>query len=76
MIITNKIQIDLIFNDYITFYLLKYKNPNNNPNALYNKENINHKLIKLLLKLRFNKENKIIKDNNMINILSIKIIWI
>ena len=34
MIITNKIQIDLIFNDYITFYLLKYKNPNNNTNAL------------------------------------------
>ena len=75
VIIISKIQIDLIFNDYITFYLIKYKN-SNNPNSFYDKEDIYHKLIELLLKLRFNKENNIIKDNNMINILSIKIIWI
>ena len=75
VIITNKIQIDLIFKDYITFYLQKYKSPNN-PNAFYDKEDIYHKLIELLLKLRFNDGNNIIKDNNMINILSIKIIWI
>ena len=75
MIIINEIQIDLIFKDYITFYLRKYKSPNN-PNDFYDKEDIYHKLIELLLKLRFNKENNIIKDNNIINILSIKIIWI
>ena len=34
------------------------------------------KLIGLLLKLRFNEENNIIKDNSMINIWPIKIILI
>ena len=70
----NKIPIDLILNDYITFYLLK-----NNPkikNQLYNDNN--HKLINLILNLRFNKNNKIIKDNenNQIKIILIKIIWL
>ena len=61
---TNKIKTDLIFSDYITYYLQKYYNPD----GCYNKDDIYHKLIELLLKLRFKKENT--------NILSIKIIWI
>ena len=60
----NKIKTDLIFSDYITYYLQKYYNPA----GFYNKDDIYHKLIELLLKLRFKKENT--------NILSIKIIWI
>ena len=71
----DKSQIDLVFKDYITFYLQKYKS-RNIPNAYYDKDDMYHKLIELLLKLRFNKENNIIKGNNIINILSIKIIWI
>lgn len=70
----NKIPIDLILNDYITFYLFK-----NNPkikNQSYN--DTNHKLINLILNLRFNKNNKIVKDNenNQIKIVLIKIVWL
>ena len=70
--IINKIPNDLIFTDYITYYLQKYINPQ----GIYNKDDTYHKLIELLLKLRFNEENKIIKGNNEINVLLIKIIWI
>ena len=58
----------LIFNDYITYYLQKYRNNND----IYKKNDIYHKLISLLLKLRFNfKENE-----NNINELLMKMIWI
>ena len=67
----NKIPNDLIFKHYITFYLQKYINPS----GIYNKDDIYHKLIELLLKIRFNEEKKIIKGKSEINILLIKIIW-
>ena len=70
--IINKIPNELIFKDYIIYYLQKYINPQ----SIYNKDDTYHKLIELLLKLRFNEENKIIKGNNEINVLLIKIIWI
>ena len=72
MDIVNKISMDLIFEDYITYYLQKYRNKDD----FYNKDDIYHKLIELLLKLRYNEENEIIKSNDEINILIIKIIWI
>ena len=63
---------DLILDDYIIYYLQKYKSED----ELYNNECLYHNLIKLLIKLRFKKENKIIQSDNAINILIIKIIWI
>ena len=64
---------ELIFKDYITYYLGKYKNKD-----IYSKDDIYHKLIEILLKLRFNDEKTIIKNNkgNNYNILFIKIMWI
>ena len=70
--IINRIPNDIIFNDYVIYYLQKYKNPND----IYKKDDIYHKLIELLLKIRFNNENQIIKDNNEINFLLLKIIWL
>ena len=67
MDIMNKIPMDLIFEDYITYYLQKYRNKDD----FYNKDDIYHKLIELLLKLRYNEENEIIKNNDKINILII-----
>ena len=46
---------DLIFKDYITFYLQK----NLNNGEVYKKDDIYHKLIELLLELRFKEEKKI-----------------
>ena len=63
--IINTVPINLIFKDYITYYLQEYRNPS----YIYNKDYVYHKLIEELLKLRFNKENKIIKDNDKIQIL-------
>ena len=40
------------------------------------KDDIYHKIIELLLKLRFNEENRIIQRKDKIKILLIKIIWI
>ena len=68
----NKISGDLIFKDYITYYLKKHKSSY----EIYNKDDIYHKIIELLLRLRFNKQNRIILNNNRINVLLIKIIWI
>ena len=68
--IINKIENDTIFQDYIVYYFQKYKNNE----GICKNNNINHKLVKLLIKLRF--EDKIImKDSNKINKLLIKIIW-
>ena len=71
--IIDKIPEDLIFKDYITFYLQKYKNKDD----IYNKDDKYHKLIELIIKLRFSEEKKIVKDNqrNKINILLLKIMW-
>ena len=60
----NKISSDLIFKDYVTYYLKKYKGSFD----IYNKDDIYHNIIELLLKLRFNKENRIIKKINKYNI--------
>ena len=63
----------LIFNDYITFYLKKYANPC----GFYKRDDIYHKIIELLIYLRYNEEeNNKFKGMNQINILLIKIIWI
>ena len=70
--ILNQIPIDLILNDYITFYLDKYVDKD------FYFNNIN-RIIELILKLRFSEEkNQIIKSNKLdsIKILLIKIIWI
>ena len=64
--ILNKIPHDLILKDYITFYLQKYRNKND---VIYKKDDAYHKLIELLLKLRF-------KDDRNKNSLLIKMIWI
>ena len=61
--ILNKISHNLIFNDYITYYLQK----NRNNFDIYNKNDLYHKLIELLIKLRF-KDDKIS--------LFMKMIWI
>ena len=61
--ILNKIPQDLVFKDYVTYYLQKYRNDID----IYQKDDIYHKLIELLIKLRFGEEN-----NNLI----MKIIWI
>ena len=73
IIYENKIEINLILQDYITYYLQKYKNKD----KIFKNDDIYHKLIELLLKLRFD-DKKIIKENenSQINILSIKILWI
>ena len=61
--ILNKISHNLIFKDYITYYLQK----NRNNFDIYKKDDLYHKLIELLLKLRF-KDDKIS--------LFMKMIWI
>jgi MoxR-like ATPase len=61
--ILNKISHNLIFKDYITYYLQK----NRNNFDIYNKNDLYHKLIELLIKLRF-KDDKIS--------LFMKMIWI
>jgi len=69
----NKIDKNIIFQDYITYYLQKYYIQD----GIYKNDDIYHKIIELLLKLRFDNK-KIIKDNenSQINVLLIKIIWI
>ena len=59
----------IILKDYITYYLSKHRS-----NKDY--EDIYHKIIILLLNLRFNNENHIIKTNDYISNIFIKIIWI
>ena len=61
----------MVLNDYITYYLDKYISDNS-------QNEINNKLIELLLSLRFNEEkNQIIKNNNdPTKLLLIKIMWI
>jgi len=61
--IINKVSHDLIFKDYVTYFLQK----NRSISEVYNKDDAYHKLIELLIKLRF-KDEKIS--------LLMKIIWI
>ena len=65
--ILEKVSHDLIFCDYVTYYLQKKSEIKD-----FYKDDIYHKLIELLLKLRFKKETK---ENNMNDLLT-KIIWI
>ena len=69
--IIDYVSIDLIIKDYITFYLEKY----NHKKIIYKIDDINHSIIEILIKLRFNHENKIIGKNSL-NILLTKIIWL
>ena len=64
---------NIILKDYITYYLSKYRN---NTDSIYIINDIYHKIIELLLELRFTKENEIIKSQDNIQIQLIKIIWI
>ena len=68
--IINIIENDTIFQDYIVYYFQKYKNND----GICKNNDIYHKLIKILIKLRF-EDKKIMKDSNKINKLLIKIIW-
>ena len=67
----------LIFKDYITYYLQKYKNNNK---EIYNIDDIYHKIIELLVDLRFNNEStrtqKYDNYDKDIDIILMKIIWI
>jgi len=63
--ILNEIPHDLIFKDYVTYYLQK----NRDKNDIYQKDDMYHKLIELLLTIRFKEENKV-------NDLLMKILWI
>ena len=71
---------DYLLNDYITFFLFKYcRNISNKPNIkIKNFQNYHYKLINLILKLRFNDNNKIIKDNinNELKVILIKLNWL
>ena len=70
--IINEIPKDLILKDYINFYLDEHS-------RIISKNNINSKLLELLLNLRFDEEkNDIIKNNRKepIKIVFIKILWI
>ena len=66
--IIKQIPTDLILKDYITYYL----------NQFDSKNEINNKLILLLLNLRFNEKNDFVKYNNEepIKIILAKIMWI
>ena len=68
----NLINVDLVFDDYITYYLQEYINKYD----IYNNEDIYHKILILLLKFRFDNENIIIKSGDIVKILLIKIIWL
>jgi len=67
---------NLIFQDYITYYLQRYRNNIDIYYKDYYKDDIYHKIIELLLQIRFTSENKIIKSQNNISIFLLKIIWI
>ena len=66
----NKINVETIIDDYITFFILKY-------NFDYYNE-INLKLINLILDLRFNEKYEIFEDNkdNSVKIFLMKLSWL
>ena len=63
---------DLIFKDYITFYLQKYRKIPD----IYHRDDIYHKIIILILKLRFNFDNKIKESIDNKNDLLKRMIWL
>ena len=67
-----KIDLNLVLQDYITFYLLNYYDKINHEDEIY------HKFLYILLDLRFNEEHEIYKINveNHLKILLLKISWI
>ena len=69
----DKIPEDLILSDYITYYLQKYRNEND----IYNKNDNYHRLLEILLKIRFNEEKKdLMKKKKLLKIiLAIKLIF-
>ena len=70
----DRIQEDIIIKDYITYYLQKYKIED----FLNNIDDFYYKTIEILLKLKFNEETNIIKENknNISKIVCAKILWI
>ena len=68
-----KMEDDIFFKEYLTFYLEKNSISDNN---IYKIDDIYHKIIILLLQLRFNNENDDIKRENNIHLQIKKIIWI
>ena len=63
-----KIPINLILNDYITYFIVKYNSYDGNLRIEYNYENMSfndnkHKLINLLLNIRFNDKKRIVENN-------------
>ena len=71
--IFDKIDEELIFDDYINYFMQKYKGNN----CLYKKDDFYHKLIELIIKIKFDFENELINNQkNKIIIFLIKIIWI
>ena len=80
----NKILEKEFFNDYYTFYLDKYYNniDDSNNNSWYvSSDKVNHKIIRFLLKLRFDEDNEKKSENNedkdnYIKLILKKICWI
>ena len=70
-----KLSKEYILRDYITFFLFKYINKNNEFTSF---KDYYYRLINLILNIRFNENNKIINKyrTNDLNILLIKIIWL
>ena len=68
----NKIPYNFILQDYLTYFLRKYENPA----GIYKSEDISHKMIDLLLKLRFDENYPLLKGSDNINNLLLRIIWI
>ena len=66
--ILNKVSLNLIFNDYITYFLQNHKIND----EIYKKDDVYHKILELLLRLRFKSDNN---EKNM-SIFLMKIIWI
>ena len=67
-----KIDLKLVLQDYITFYLSNYDD------KIIQEEDIYHEFLYILLDLRFNNNHEIYKNNaeNYLKILLLKIIWI
>ena len=59
MYIFDKIEEELIFDDYINYFMQKYKGNN----CKYKKDDFYHKLIELIIKLKFDFENELINNN-------------
>ena len=78
----NKIPSNLLLNDYITFYLIKYYTDGDEENLLnYNNlsyKDCKHDLINLIINIRFDEKKSIFEKNknNSLKLLLMKINWI